>query len=175
MCGTIWLVDMAIISLVLDILTTNHFVLFITLLQTYCWWAHGALPHNLLVQVHTCTCTNIRCTLIHSHHAHSSEVKSTVLSTPPICWSPASNFKGLTFAESIANASPWCVWVRLYCIRQDTPYTCHLPRLHICIQPSNNLWQWLAVVLTFVSACTTGLTALDVHTIGITKTVPYTE
>ena len=26
---------------------------------------------------------------------------------------------------------------------------------------SNNLWQWLAVVLTFVSACMTGLTALD--------------
>ena len=30
-----------------------------------------------------------------------------------------------------------------------------------CVQPSNNLWQWLAVVLTFVSACTTGLTVLD--------------
>ena len=99
---------------------------------------HGELPHEVLWRNLMELCELRRSlvqtygTLIHSHHAHLSEVKSTVPSTPPICWSPASNFKGLAFAESIANANPWCVGGEA--VLYSPGYTLyHLPRLHICI------------------------------------------
>ena len=41
-----------------------------------------------------------------------------------------------------------------------------------CIHPSNKLQQWLVIVLTFVSACATGLTVLDESGTDVNMTMP---